>query len=132
MMDARDRAVTRILKASGAYEEDDPTTLVTDMLTDLIHFSQQHGVSFDRRLEAARQHYEEEHDPQGECAERFGPRDEDECGNAEDIAALKRVRASVEEVSLRYEPGQSMYTLMREVSDLCTAEISAIAEVGAE
>jgi hypothetical protein len=65
-MDARDRAVTRIVEASGAYEEDDPTMLVTDMLTDLLHFSQQHGISFGRRLRMARQHYEEERDPRGE------------------------------------------------------------------
>ena len=117
---------------AGAYEEDDPTTLVTDMLTDLMHFSQQNGIRFDRRFEMARQHYEEEREPRGEYAEHFGPWDGDGSGRGEDVAILKSLRAAVEKVALKYQPGERLYSLMHEVSDLCTAELSFAAEPNSE
>ena len=131
-MDARGRAIARIQKASDSDEEDDPVTLVTDLLADLIHFSQQHGVGFDRRLRMARQHYEEEHDPHGEFWERLGTRDDDASGNGEDLAPLEEFRAMAGRVIRGYEPGQSMYSLMREISELCAAEIAAVEAVGDE
>jgi hypothetical protein len=131
-MDARDTAVARILKVAGAYEEDDPITLVTEILTDLMHFSHQNGIRFDRRLEMARRHYDEEHDPLGDYAERFGPWHDEGSGRGEDVAILKYLRATVEKLALRYQPGEHLCTLMHEVSDLCTAELSDAAEPNSE
>ena len=55
----RDRA-ERAAAALDEYGNDDPGADLRDLLTDLIHFAHRTSVDFERGLQMARVHFEEE------------------------------------------------------------------------
>jgi hypothetical protein len=67
-IDSEDKPKFSTLRAAIALEaysplqgdDDDEATLVTDLLSDLMHLCRSRGINFDDLLETARGNYEEE------------------------------------------------------------------------
>ena len=65
-----------------------------------LHFEEENGSSF--------------------TGEHFEPRDEAASRSDWDIVTLKILRAHAEQCMLQYDPGQSIHTTLKDISELCT------------
>ena len=54
------RALATLQKETGLTDGDGLDTALTDLLCDLMHFCDQHGLQFDRNLLRAQMHYSAE------------------------------------------------------------------------
>ena len=75
-LEARAAKVEALLR--GAYDEHDIEASVTDALTDVMHLCDEVALDFDKLVEAARRHHEEELKEYLECIDKGGdPNNED-------------------------------------------------------